>query len=237
MVGPDTSFPRPIGILYFATAGERIAGDPGFVGTFPFPVLYGTVEGSYRDLITGSDDACRRLCLAARELADQGACAIAGDCGLMAMYQREMADCAGVPVVSSSLVLLPFLRQIVPQDTHIGILTGHSELLAYSHLVGAGAGELQNIAIQGMQDEPHFRETVIEGRGHHDYQLMKADVIHATEKLLARSSRTGAILLECSNLTTYGYEISNRFALPVFDINTAIGFLQRSFNQTNYSNH
>ena len=55
-----------IGVLLFATAGDRLKGDPGYPGTFEFPVEYGIVEGSYRDLIEGSPDACRRLCEAAK---------------------------------------------------------------------------------------------------------------------------------------------------------------------------
>ena len=58
-----------IGVLLFATAGDRLKGDPGYPGTFEFPVEYGIVEGSYRDLIEGSPDACRRLCEAAKKLA------------------------------------------------------------------------------------------------------------------------------------------------------------------------
>lgn len=225
MVGGKTPGDAPIGILLYENAGERLIGDPGFPGSFPFPVLYQAVKGSYRDLITGSDKARSRLCSAAGELAEKGVCAIAGDCGLMALYQKEIADCTGIPVISSSLVLLPFLCRITAHDTQIGILTGHSELLAYSHLMAAGAGQLKNLCIQGMQDEPHFRQTVIEGTGHHEYGLMKEDVLHATKKLIAKGTKVRTILLECSNLTTYGHDITKEFGLPVFDINTAIYFL------------
>ena len=91
-----------IGVLLFATAGDRLKGDPGYPGTFEFPVEYGIVEGSYRDLIEGSPDACRRLCEAAKKLAKKNVSAIAGDCGLMALYQRQIADSAGIPVISST---------------------------------------------------------------------------------------------------------------------------------------
>ena len=88
----------PIGVLKFASAGDRLVGDPGMEGTFTFPVCYGTVPGSYRDLIEGSQEACTHLCKAASGLEKQGACAIAGDCGLMALYQAELASSVSVPV-------------------------------------------------------------------------------------------------------------------------------------------
>ena len=106
-----------IGVLLFATAGDRLKGDPGYPGTFEFPVEYGIVEGSYRDLIEGSPDACRRLCEAAKKLAKKNVSAIAGDCGLMALYQRQIADSAGIPVISSSLLFLPFARMMIPTGT------------------------------------------------------------------------------------------------------------------------
>ena len=154
-----------IGVLLFATAGDRLKGDPGYPGTFEFPVEYGIVEGSYRDLIEGSPDACRRLCEAAKKLAKKNVSAIAGDCGLMALYQRQIADSAGIPVISSSLLFLPFARMMISPGQSVGILTGHSALLGEHHLRAAGAGNPDGIIIYGMQNEPHFKEVVIEGTG------------------------------------------------------------------------
>ena len=152
-----------VGILLFATAGDRLKGDPGFPGTFDFPVEYGIVEGSYRDLIEGSPDACKRLCEAAKELERKNVSAIAGDCGLMALYQRQIAASVGIPVISSSLLFLPFARMMISGGQSIGILTGHSALLGEHHLKAAGVVDLDGIVIYGMQDEPHFKEVVIEG--------------------------------------------------------------------------
>lgn len=128
----------PIGVLKFASAGDRLVGDPGMEGTFTFPVCYGTVPGSYRDLIEGSQEACTNLCAAAKALERQGAWALAGDCGLMALYQKEIADSVRVPVVSSSLVLLPMIQQMLGETLKVGVLTGHSLLLQKKHLEAVG---------------------------------------------------------------------------------------------------
>ena len=176
-----------IGVLLFESAGERRLGDPGLPGSFPFPVLFGTVSGSYRDLIEGSPAICEELCRAAKDLVRRGL----GD-----VYKRQ--------------------------------------LLGYSHLIAAGAGRMEGLVIQGMEEEPHFRQAILEGSGPHDYDLMKQDVLHAVERLLSRGPKIGALLLECSNLATYGYEISKQFALPVFDIGTAIIFLHHGICKTNY---
>lgn len=216
-----------IGIMLFETAGSRLKGDPGYPGTFDFPVEYGVVTGSYRDLIEGSETAKERLIRTARELESRGVTAIAGDCGLMALYQRELAAAVRIPVLSSSLVLIPLIRAVIARERAIGILTGHSELLGRHHLKGAGAGENENLRIQGMQDEPHFQKVVIRGEGEAQYNLMKQDVFNGVRKLM-RGNDLGAVLLECSNLAVFGAEVAEEFRVPVFDINSGIRLLQAS---------
>ena len=219
----------------FESAGDRIVGDPGMPGTFPFPVRYGLGPGRYRDLVFGSPEACRRLCRSAQRLEQEGVSAIAGDCGLMALYQSALAESVNVPVVSSSLVLLPLAQCLIGRDRKIGIITGHSRLLTRQHLLGAGADPAR-LVIQGMEDQPHFRRVVLEGSCPQDYQLMARDVLSAAELLLKQDARIGAILLECSNLTTFAREISRHYAIPVLDVNLAIQMLYLGRNHTDYQN-
>lgn len=214
-----------IGVLLFETAGCRIKGDPGYPGTFNFPVEYGVVEGSYRDLVNGSEEVCERLCRAARKLEKKGVCAIAGDCGLMALYQSEMMKAVHIPVISSSLTLLPLMKRIISPNYSIGILTGHLAMLGMHHLKGIGVDSFDGICIQGMQEEPHFHKVVIKGGAKQQYNLMKQDVLNGVKKLKAlceADKPLGAVLLECSNLAVFGAEVTKEFGVPVFDINTGI---------------
>ena len=223
-----------VGVLLFSSAGDRIVGDPGAPGTFPFPVRYGVVPGSYRDLIKGSPEACRHLCQAARELEDQGVSAIAGDCGLMVLYQEQLARSVRVPVVSSSLVLLPLAQRLVGAEQKIGLITGHSGLLSPLHLERAGA-DPDRVVIQGMENEPHFRQVVLEGSAPQDYARMAQDVLHAAGQLMERAGQLGAVVLECSNLTTFAWEITERYKIPVLDVNLAIQLLYAARTHVNYN--
>lgn len=222
-----------VGVLLFASAGDRIVGDPGMPGTFPFPVFYGVVPGSYRDLIQGSQDACDRLCTAARDLESQGVSAIAGDCGLMALYQKQLAQSVRVPVIASSLVLLPLAERLVGEHRKIGVLTGHSGLLNERHLAGAGA-DASRLVIQGMENEPHFSQVVIEGKARQSYTLMRRDVLRAADKLLSGKEDVGAILLECSNLASFGAELTQALGIPVLDCGLAVRLLFRMINPACY---
>lgn len=225
---------RPVGILLYETAGERIAGDPGHPGTFDFPVRFGLVEGSYRDLIEGSEAAKQRLLAAARGLEEQNVCAIAGDCGLMVLYQRALANAVRVPVISSSLALLPMIRTVTARQSAIGVITGHSALLGERHLGAAGATADTNLTVQGMEEEPHFHEVVIAGRIPQDYGLMRRDLLQAAEKLVDRGEPIGALLLECSNLATFAAELYEAYKIPVYDINQAIRMLRHTAAMPGY---
>lgn len=223
-----------IGVLLFATAGDRLKGDPGYPGTFEFPVEYEIVEGSYRDLIEGSKEAQQRICQAAKNLEQKQVSAIIGDCGLMVLYQKEIANSVKIPVISSSLLFLPLIKRIVSQEQSVGVLTGHSGLLKSHHLMAAGITTIDRIVIYGMQEEPHFKEVVIEGREKQEYEKMKQDVLNGVRHLKNNCSFLGAVLLECSNLAVFGAEITNEFGIPVFDINSGIYMLEEILQKKFY---
>lgn len=216
-----------IGVLLFETAGERVKGDPGFPGTFQFAVEYGIVKGSYRDLIEGSPEVCERLCRAARMLEQKGVFIIAGDCGLMALYQRELSHAVHIPVVTSSLLLLPLMQSLLSPGCCIGVITGHSALLDKRHFSGAGAERSEHILIQGMEHEPHFKAVVLEGGVMQQCEKMRADVKNAAQKLLARATPrpVAMLLLECSNLSVFRKDLAETLHIPVLDINAAIHLL------------
>ena len=202
-------------------------------GTYPFPTRYGVVEGSYRDLIEGSKTACKRLCETAQKLEKQGALAIVGDCGLMALYQNDIAEAVSIPVVSSSLILLPLAKKIL-NGKRIGILTGHSELLKPMHLAAAGVDDSQQLIIQGMENESHFRSVVIEGTGLQVYERMARDVLHAVGEMLRKLDNVKLILLECSNLAAFAWEIERTYQIPVWDVNLAVQMLYLGRNPVCY---
>ncbi len=224
---------KRIGILLFETAGERLCGDPGMPGTFDFPVEYGVVRGSYRDLVEGSDAARENLCAAAVELAKRGVSAIAGDCGLMALYQREIAAAANVPVLVSALLLAPLALSLLTGGKKLGIVTGHSALLLPRHLAAAGVDETRTV-ICGMETRPHFCGVVLEGTEKPQAEQMRRDALDAVSDMLKAHPEIGAILLECSNLAAFGRDIADAFNLPVFDMNTAARLLWDALERPGY---
>ena len=224
---------QAVGVLVFDQKGPRVPGDPGNNLTFPYPVCYEIVDGKFSDLIKGSEEIKVKLVKAVDNLKKKGVKGIVGDCGLMALYQAEMAGETGMPVFSSAIVLIPLVWQLIGRSGSVGILTGHSDLLSKNHLSAAGWNEGISIAIQGMQDEPHFSDIVINGKPELDCDLMRRDVINGARKLL-KNSDVRAIINECSNLATYSADVYEEFAVPVFDVVTGANLIESCVRPPRY---
>ena len=105
-----------LGILTLDTAFPRIRGDVGCADTFDFPIRYATVQGADPEAIVhrASDEALPRFVQAARDLVDEGCIGIATTCGFLARWQRDLAGALPVPVLTSSLLALPFITRLLP---------------------------------------------------------------------------------------------------------------------------
>jgi len=223
-----------VGILVFNTITPRIPGDAGHAATFQYPVRYEVVNGSFADLIKDSPKIQNSIIDAGKNLIKQGVRTILSDCGLMSLYQDTLGAKWGIPFVGSALCQIPAVWQIVGRQGEIGVLTGHSGLLGEEHLRNSGWREDIELAIQGLQNESHFEETVLNGGPNIDVEQMRSDVLHATDKLMAKTQNLRAIIIECSNLSTYSADVREHTGVPVFDIVSAANWLEYAVNPKRY---
>ncbi|QQO10881.1 hypothetical protein [Breznakiella homolactica] len=226
---------QDVGILVFSTTTPRIPGDAGNALSFPYPVCYQIVEGGFADLIDGSPQIRRNLLNAIEALKAKGISAVVGDCGLMSLYQRDMAAESGLITAASSLCQIPLIWQLIGKKGKIGIITGHSELLKEAHLLQSGWTPEIPLVIQGMEDEAHFEEIVIKGGHALKPELMEQDVRRACRKLQERDGDLRAVLIECSNLATFSRMVRDETGLPVFDLIGAADLVAHSVCPRNFS--
>lgn len=223
----ESGFPfygQKIAVLVFSTTTPRIPGDPGNNDSFNFPVRYEIIKGGFSDLIEYNSDMELTLLDKMEELSNLGIKGVVGDCGLLSRYQNVLGK-KNIPFVGSSLVIIPTLWELIGRTGTIGILTGHSDLLKDDHIKNSGISNDINIFIQGLQNEKHFKEIVIEGGHHLDEEKMKQDVLNATKKLVENCNNLRAIVIECSNLGTFSSDIEKLFNVPVVDIVSVSNFL------------
>ena len=225
---------QAVGVLVFSTVTPRIPGDAGHAGSYRYPVRYEVVRGGFADLIEGGDAIRENILAACRSLTAQGIRGILGDCGMMSLYQDCIGAEAGVPFVGSSLCQIPTVWQMVGRQGKIGVLTGHSGLLGERHLRSSGWNDGIGLSVQGLQDEAHFREIVIEGGLALDVARMRADVLNAARKLKEKTPDLRAVIIECSNLATYARELSELLEVPIFDTLSAANLLAYSVAPPTY---
>lgn len=233
----ETGFPfygQDVGILVFSTVTPRVCGDAGNSRSFSYHVRYEVVEGGYADLIEGSPQIKASILRACKNLTSLNIKAIVGDCGMMSLYQEDMGALAGVLFAGSSLCQIPMIWQLIGRSGSIGVITGHSKLLGERHLRSSGWTDDISLSVQGMEDEPHFTEIVINGGLNLDVDRMRQDVLRAGEKLRAKTPDLRAVIFECSNLATYSADLCELLGVPVFDTISTANLLSYAANPPRY---
>lgn len=232
--GGKTVYGASVGILMLNTRFPRIPGDIGNAGTWPFPVQYKVVASATPDTVVRGDAShlLDAFIDAGRELVDLGCDGIATNCGFLVPFQAEMARNIGVPVASSSLLQAPLIRQTLPADQQLGILTISAETLTTAHLDAAGIPH--DTPVGGTGAQSHFTTHILDDAATIDFDLARADNIAAAERLVADNPDVSAILLECTNMVPYAADIRRATGRPVFSIYTYLiwfqaGLLPRRF--------
>jgi len=212
---------RPIGII---TLEENIPSPPGTPknpDTFSNPVCYEVVRGTGL-LELDNPAGLQSFLTAGFNLVEKGVCAISGNCGLMIVYQNQLAAALPVPVFLSSLLQLPFMARLSGPDSAIGIIASSSNSLSDQHLRIATCGTPMKTIVTSMEGKKHFGEAVSEN-GVLDFKAVQAEVVEVALELVGQHPDVTSILFECVDLPPYADAVQQATGLPVFDITTLIG--------------
>jgi len=211
-----------LGVVMLETRFPRPPGDIGNPASFPFRTLYRTApEARVATVVTADPPAEQVIQGVAREaarLAADGADLIATSCGFLAPAQDAIQRQIAVPVLSSSLVLLPGIRAR-HGDGPIGVLTIDSRRLARHHY---GPYYAPPIVVDGVESGQELHRVISEDRTELDEERAAEDVLDATARLLDRAPDVQAILFECTNFSPYRARVAAATGLPIYDLRTAI---------------
>ena len=219
------SYGRPIGIILLEEHIPCPPGTPGNPTTFSFPVCYEVARGVSVDSLSDPDHAAggEAFVAAGRRLVERGACAVAGNCGLMIVHQQQVASALRIPVFLSSLLQLPLIAQMLGPKAAIGVIASSRERLRTEHLRLAAGGAEIRIVLAGMDGKSNFRLAVCDQTGVLDVERVEMEVVQVAQALVAQNEDIKAILFECVDLPPYAAAVQQAVGLPVFDITTMIG--------------
>ncbi len=209
-----------VGILMLDTRFPRIPGDMGNAATFPFPVRYHRVPGASPDLVVrkGAAGLLPAFLDGAHQLEREGVGAITTNCGFLVKYQAELAAAVRVPVLTSSLLLVPLVHRMLPPGRRVGILTVNAAALGDEHLRGAGIGPDLPLAVAGLEGEKEFTRVLLGDEAELDVDQAREEHVRVVRRLVSDYPDVGALVLECTNMPPYTGDIRRASGLPVFDI-------------------
>ncbi|QQN65462.1 hypothetical protein JIR23_06840 [Bradyrhizobium diazoefficiens] len=217
--------PRSLGILDNERGippGAKPAIAPGSMlhhSTFEFPVIAETVTGGWVENIVRGDPALEPAFIAAaRRLVDRGAVAISSTCGFSIRHQRAIAASVQVPVVTSSLLLLPLLLRQLPLKSKIGVLTYDSRHCGEDVIGVDGLSERGRVVVGGIEGGKYWYDGLRRPLPPPDVVAIETDVVARITSLRDEHPEIATILLECAAFPIVAAHIRNMTKLPVYDI-------------------
>ena len=218
-----------IGIIMLETIFPRIIGDVGNAKTFNFPVLYEVVEKfpSSKVVLNLTFEDIEPFIKAAKNLEKKDVSAITTSCGFLVLFQKILAQEINIPIFTSTLLLIPFIKNILRDDKKILILTANSETLTAQHFNAAGLNKFDSaLEIVGTQNTKTFTNFTVENWQCVNIDELRKDLFSALEKNPSlQKGEVGAILMECTNMPPFSEEIRQRWKIPIFDFVSLTNFV------------
>ncbi|MGY4592746.1 hypothetical protein ACVWXL_000492 [Bradyrhizobium sp. GM22.5] len=189
--------------------------------SYDFPIITETVAGAWVDNVVRGDPTLEEgYIAAAKRLVERGAVAITSVCGFTIRYQKAVAASVNVPVVMSSLLLLPtLLRQAAP-NSKIAVLTFDSTYCTEDLLSIGDPEDRARIVVGGIEGGKYWRDEMKRPAPPIDIAAMEREVADCISRLRLAHPEISNILFECAGFPLVAPAIRQITKLPVYDITT-----------------
>lgn len=207
-----------LGILMLDTQSPRIPGDMGNEKSFTFPIRKKIVKGAdpKRVIIDSDISLTKPFIEAARELEQEGVCAITTSCGFLAKFQKELADAVSVPVFTSPLLQARLVSEMLRPDEIVGIMTESAQMLGERHFCSVGIDNIPKV-VYGME-HTDFGSVFVGNRPTLDADLAEHEMVSVAKKMVEEHPEVGALIFECTNMPPYSQAVQQAVHRPAYDI-------------------
>jgi hypothetical protein len=177
------------------------------------------VEGAFAEVVIRGEVSLEGACVsAARRLARRGASVIAADCGFLIRHQAAIAAAVDVPVITSSLLLIPtILRQIGPTK-NLAVLTADSRPLGEDLLGVKNAHERERVVIGGIEGGVYVRNALARPFVRTDVEKIEQEVAGQIDRLRGQHPEIAMLLFECTGFPVVTKTLRRKTGLPIYDI-------------------
>lgn len=206
---------RSLGVLMLETRFPRLPGDAGHPDSYAMPVRFAVVAGASPQRVVRhvAPELLQPFVAAGQALVRQGASALVTSCGFLVRFQAALQAALPVPVWTSSLLLLPGLR-------NPGVITVDAEAFDPALLQAAGAAA--GTPVEGLAPGCAFQRTLLEDRPELDVGAARDETVAAARRLIARHPQVEAIVFECTNLPPHADDVRQATGRPVHHLLTLV---------------
>jgi hypothetical protein len=219
-----TQTSRPLGILSLERGGRpedwpKVSGHVMNPEAYAFTVIFETVEGAWTDVIIPGDPSLEpAFVAAARRLVDRGAAALLGNCGFFIRHQAAVAVAVKVPVVTSTLLMVPSLLRQLPAGGKLAVLTADSRHLPDDLLGLHSRADLARVVVSGIEGGKYLADAMRRPLPAPDIVALENDAMGCVERVRAAYPEVAAFLCECTAFPAVAPIIRKKTRLPVYDI-------------------
>ena len=233
-----------VGIMKFE--GKRYPLLPGDVAnptSYPFPVLIREIPGVSNNPyppLTNNDGSYTQVvqkCIdEAIRLEQDGVDSIAMCCGFFSLIQPIIAAAVTVPVLTSSLIMIPVIHQMIKPEQSLVVVTASKKLLSKEFFSAIGVDLNNRIIVAGLDNSAVFNAMCLGGKAiSYETDDLRDDVLLAIQQAQKSDPNIGAILLECTTLPPFAAYLKEQTTLPVFDFIACVEWMHRAVIPTRYS--
>lgn len=235
-----------VGILKFE--GKRYPLPPGDIAnptTYPFPVLIREIPGVSTNpsppVVLKDGQLCEQTqkCIAAaQQLETDGVHSIAMCCGFFSLIQEKVAASVRIPVLTSSLIMLPVIHQMLPPDQSVVVVTASEALLTDPYFSAIRSDRADRIVVAGLDNAAAFNSICMGGTSTSvDLNALRQEVLDAIVSARNANPDIGAVLLECTTLPPFAVDIRAEIGIPVFDFVACIEWMHRAIIPKRYEGY
>ncbi len=210
---------------------ESLTGNSTNPLTYHFPVLFKKVAGAnYQSVLVSPDGRLvGAMVKEAESMIDQGVKAIITSCGFNAIFQKELAAALKVPVYTSALLQIPFIRASLGGKKLL-VITASKQDLKPEHFHAVGVMDMRGIEIYGMEEMPEWSKISRYPDKSLSLEKVKKEVVSVATVAKQEHPDLSAILLECTDLPTFADAVRKAVNLQVYDLLTMVTLIHKSFS-------
>ncbi|RYX97866.1 MAG: aspartate/glutamate racemase family protein [Comamonadaceae bacterium] len=192
-----------LGLLMLDTGYPCLPGDIAHPDAFPahVPVSRRLVRGAWPQKVLQSNASLRAarvlpaFVFVVQAMQRDGALAITTNCSFLVLLQKELQAAVKVPVVTSSLMLLP---ELLAREGTVGVLAMSAASVGTGHLRMAGVprDRLKDVAVQGVEPRGEFARVILGNLPQVHVGKAAADLVAAAMALKQREPSLQSLVLE-----------------------------------------